>query len=78
MSSTGRRILPMAFFALLSLLAQPEVDVDAPSWAPIVFAVGAFAVVVLVLVLVRQKMKQSELRSDNPEDPESREQDPQN
>ena len=33
---------------------------DAPTWAPIVFAAGAFAVVVLVLILMRQKLKQSE------------------
>lgn len=33
---------------------------DAPTWAPIVFAAGAFAVIVLVLILMRQKLKQSE------------------
>lgn len=65
----------MALFPLLSLLAQPELDQSAPGWAPIVFAAGAFAVVVLVLILMWQKLKQSEMRSDDPEDPESRDQD---
>ena len=53
-SSTGRRIIRMPLSALLSVLAQPELGADAPSWAPIVFAVGALVVVVLVLILVRQ------------------------
>lgn len=65
----------MALFPLLSLLAQPELDQSTPGWAPIVFATGAFAVVVMVLILVQQKLKQSEMRGDDPEDPESRDQD---
>ena len=65
----------MALFALVSVLAQPEVDANAPGWAPIVFAVGAFAVVVVVLILVRQKLKQSELGGNDPEDPDARDQD---
>lgn len=65
----------MALFPLLSRLAQLEMDEGTPGWAPIVFAAGAFAVVVMVLLLVRQKLKQSEMRGDDPEDPESRDQD---
>lgn len=59
----------MALFPLLLVLTQPELEVNAPGWAPIVFAAGAFAVVVLVLILVRQKLKNSEMREDDPEDP---------
>lgn len=61
----------MALSALLNALAQPEVDIDAPGWAPIVFAAGAFVVVVLVLILVYQKLKQSEMRRKDREDPDS-------
>lgn len=75
MSSTGRRIIGMALSALLSVLAQPDLDLDAPSWAPVVFAAGAFVVVILVLILVRQKLKQSEMRRQDPEDPDSRDPD---
>lgn len=75
MCSTARRIVRMALSALLSLVAQPGMDVDAPSWAPIVFAVGAFAVLVLVLILVWQKLKQYEMRRQDPEDPDSRDPD---
>lgn len=70
MSSTGRRIIRMPLSALLSVLAQPELGADAPSWAPIVFAVGALVVVVLVLILVRQKLKQYEMRRQDPDHPE--------
>lgn len=59
----------MALFPLLLVLTQPELEVNAPGWAPIVFAGGAFAVVVMVLILVRQKLKNSEMREDDPEDP---------
>lgn len=59
----------MALFPLLLVLTQPELEVNAPGWAPIVFAAGAFAVVVLVLILVRQKLKNLEMREDDPEDP---------
>lgn len=59
----------MALFPLLFVLTQPELEVNAPGWAPIVFAAGAFAVVVMVLILVRQKLKNSEMREDDPEDP---------
>lgn len=59
----------MALFPLLLVLTQPELEVNAPGWAPIVFAAGAFAVVVMVLILVRQKLKNSEMREDDPEDP---------
>lgn len=59
----------MALFPLLLVLTQPELEVNAPGWAPIVFAAGAFAVVAMVLILVRQKLKNSEMREDDPEDP---------
>lgn len=59
----------MALFPLLLVLTQPELEVNAPGWAPIVFAAGAFAVVVMVLILVRQKLKNLEMREDDPEDP---------
>lgn len=65
----------MALLPLLSVLTQPELNVDTPSWAPIVFAIGAFAVVVLVLILVWQKLKQTQMRNNDPEDPDTRDQD---
>lgn len=41
-----------------SLAAQSAID--APGWAPIVFAAGAFAVMALVLVLMWRKLRQTD------------------
>ncbi|GAA4921168.1 hypothetical protein [Nesterenkonia rhizosphaerae] len=53
--ASGSLLLPLTAASHVGAMAA-----DAPTWAPIVFAAGAFAVVVLVLVLMRQKLKQSE------------------
>lgn len=45
---------------LLFLSNEPALEVDTPSWAPIAFAAGAFAVVALVLIMMWKKLKQSE------------------
>ncbi|RJN32793.1 hypothetical protein [Nesterenkonia natronophila] len=50
----------MSLFRLSQLLAQPDIETDAPSWAPILFAGGAFIVVSLVLILMWKKLRQSE------------------
>ncbi|NDK32709.1 hypothetical protein [Nesterenkonia haasae] len=50
----------MSWFLIQQLLAQPDLEVDAPGWAPIVFAAGAFIVVALVLILMWRKLQQSE------------------
>lgn len=50
----------MPSFLLQQLLAEPDIQVDAPSWAPIIFAAGAFAVVAVVLVVMWKKLRQSE------------------
>ncbi|GAA1809581.1 copper resistance CopC family protein [Nesterenkonia flava] len=49
---------------------NPAIAEDSiPTWAPIAFAGGAFAIIVVVLILVRQKLKQSESWKDDPENP---------
>ncbi|WP_044493280.1 hypothetical protein [Nesterenkonia massiliensis] len=53
--ASGPLPLPLTAVSQVGAMAA-----DAPTWAPIVFAAGAFAVVVLVLILMRQKLKQSE------------------
>lgn len=50
----------MSWFLINSLLAQPELEVDTPTWGPIAFAAGAFLVVVSALVMMWKKLKQSE------------------
>ncbi|TLP97458.1 hypothetical protein FEF26_07605 [Nesterenkonia salmonea] len=50
----------MSWFRIQQLLVQPDLEVDAPGWAPIVFAGGAFIVVALVLILMWKKLRQSE------------------
>lgn len=50
-----------------STLANSVVE-DTPTWAPILFAGGAFLVVALVLILMWQKLRQSETWR-NEEDP---------
>lgn len=40
--------------------AAPQLEVDTPSWAPILFAAGAFAVIALVLILMWKKLRQSD------------------
>jgi hypothetical protein len=50
----------MSWFRLSQLLAQPDLEVDAPGWAPLLFAGGAFIVVCLVLILMWKKLRQSE------------------
>ncbi|GAB3847926.1 hypothetical protein [Nesterenkonia populi] len=44
------------FHALLTANAQ----VDGPTWAPILFAAGAFALMVVVLFTMRQKIRANE------------------
>ncbi|WP_022872121.1 hypothetical protein [Nesterenkonia alba] len=67
----------MTFPTLQSLTAQAaDVAADAPTWAPILFAAGAFVVVVLVLILVRQKLKASEQWRHDPDNPGPRQPDP--
>ncbi|GFZ84892.1 hypothetical protein [Nesterenkonia alkaliphila] len=46
--------------ALLLLSDEPALEVDAPGWAPILFAAGAFVVVATVMVLMWKKIRQSE------------------
>ncbi|TLP78944.1 hypothetical protein [Nesterenkonia sphaerica] len=60
----------MPWFHLMHLLVQPEVAVDAPGWAPILFAGGAFIVVCLVLILMWRKLRQSEQWRDDQETPD--------
>lgn len=55
----------MPSFSIPQPLAGPELQTDAPTWAPIVFAAGAFAVVAVVLVVMWKKLKQSEQWRDN-------------
>lgn len=51
----------MSSFLSQRLLAEPSIQIeDAPTWAPILFAVGAFCVVALVLVVMWKKLKQSD------------------
>lgn len=50
----------MPHSALLTVLAAPQLQTETPTWAPILFAVGAFGVVVVVLIMVRRKLKESE------------------
>ena len=64
----------MSWLPLEKLLAQPEIEVDAPSWAPILFAGGAFIVVVLVLILMWKKLRQSEQWRGDHESPDDNDQ----
>lgn len=68
----------MALTALLSFLATPELETDTPSWTPIVFAAGAFAILVIVLILVRQKLRQSESWKRDSENTDNSDDDQQN
>lgn len=48
-------------FLFQQLLAEPSIQIDdAPTWAPILFAAGAFCVVALVLVVMWKKLRQSD------------------
>lgn len=60
----------MSSVVIQQLLAASDLQVDAPGWAPLVFAAGAFAVVLVVLVLMWKKLKQSEQwrSDDDPQD----------
>ncbi|WP_150460870.1 hypothetical protein [Nesterenkonia ebinurensis] len=63
----------MSWSVLQLLHAEPALEVDAPGWAPILFAAGAFVVVALVLVIMWKKLKQSEQwrrDEDTPDDPD--------
>lgn len=60
----------MTWFRIQQLLAQPDLQVDAPSWAPILFAGGAFIVVGMVLILMWQKLRQSEQWRNEQEPPD--------
>ncbi|MCT1606693.1 hypothetical protein M3B43_04995 [Nesterenkonia massiliensis] len=53
--ASGPFLLPLTAASQVGAMAA-----DAPTWAPIVFAAGAFAVIILVLILMRQKLKQSD------------------
>lgn len=60
----------MSWFHLQQLLAQPDLQVDAPSGAPILFAGGAFVVVALVLIIMWKKLRQSEQWRNEQEPPD--------